>query len=273
MRRVFLLDTFEPNGYPAIATTLNRAGRLVTAPGTRQPRYVVTAPGVKIDGRLLASTPRLALYQVSSPLRLADRSSGITGDGWTGADAKYTRYSPGAKVVLVNLSRPELPVAAQSRTDRAHLQRARPPASGLDRAQRRGKDVPLPGSLGSVLGADPRRADLLAGRFRHRRHPRARSASEDQGAAPVTSKARTLLGKGRRRISRTFSTDEERGVTAEHWGEDARERAESEDWLGLYWQSYVLTRGTSTGTSPATRAKTGSTSRSAASSRSASTSR
>jgi SAM-dependent methyltransferase len=57
----------------------------------------------------------------------------------------------------------------------------------------------------------------------------------------VTSRARTLLGKGRRRISRTFSTDEERGVTAEHWGEDAREKAESEDWQGLYWQSYVLT--------------------------------
>ena len=57
----------------------------------------------------------------------------------------------------------------------------------------------------------------------------------------MTSKARTLLGKGRRRISRTFSTDEERGVTAEHWGEDAREKAESEDWQGLYWQSYILT--------------------------------
>jgi hypothetical protein len=57
----------------------------------------------------------------------------------------------------------------------------------------------------------------------------------------VTSKARTLLGKGRRRISRTFSTDEERGVTAEHWGEDAREKAEGEEWQGLYWQSYVLT--------------------------------
>ena len=55
------------------------------------------------------------------------------------------------------------------------------------------------------------------------------------------SKARTLLGKGRRRISRTFSTAEERGKTAEHWGEDARERAESEDWQGLYWQSYILT--------------------------------
>lgn len=109
VRRVFLLDAPDPTAYPAIPTTLNGAGRLVTAPGTRQPKYVVTAPGVNVDGRLLASTPRLALYRVSSPLRLADRSSGLTPDGWTGADAIYTRYSPGAKVVFVDLSFPELP--------------------------------------------------------------------------------------------------------------------------------------------------------------------
>lgn len=109
VRRVFLLDALEPNGYPAIPTTLNGAGRLVTAPGTRQPKYVVTAPGVNVEGSLLASTDRLALYRVSSPLRLADRSSGLTADGWTGADATYTRYYPGAKLVLVDLSRPELP--------------------------------------------------------------------------------------------------------------------------------------------------------------------
>jgi hypothetical protein len=111
VRRVFLLDAFDPNGYPAIPTTLNGAGRLVTARGTRQPKYVVTAPGVDVDGKLLASTPRLALYRVSSPLRLDDRSSGLTADGWTGADATYTRYFPGAKVVTVDLSRPELPAA------------------------------------------------------------------------------------------------------------------------------------------------------------------
>jgi hypothetical protein len=111
VRRVFLLDAFDPNGYPAIPTTLNGAGRLDTAPGTRQPKYVVTAPGVDVDGKLLASTPRLALYRVASPLRLADRSSGLTADGWTGAEATYTRYDPGAKIVLVDLSRPELPVA------------------------------------------------------------------------------------------------------------------------------------------------------------------
>ena len=30
-------------------------------------------------------------------------------------------------------------------------------------------------------------------------------------------------------------------MTAEHWGEDAREKAESQDWQGLYWQSSILT--------------------------------
>ena len=109
VRRVFALDAPDPFGYPAVPTTLSRAGRLVTAPGTRQPKYVVTAPGVDVDGKLLASTSRLALYRVSAPLRLADRASGLTGDGWTGADASYTRYNPGAKVVLVDLSRPDLP--------------------------------------------------------------------------------------------------------------------------------------------------------------------
>ena len=169
VRRVFLLDAFEPNGYPAIPTTLNRAGRLVTAPGTRQPKYVVTAPGVNIDGRLLASTPRMALYRVSSPLRLADRSSGLTADGWTGADATYTRYYPGAKLVLVDLSRPELP-AVPGRVRVELVSKGSTSASSLDRAQRLGEDLPLPSSPGSVLGANPRLADLLAFTVRDRRH-------------------------------------------------------------------------------------------------------
>jgi hypothetical protein len=109
VRRVFLLDTVDPNGYPAIPTKLTREGRLATAPGTRQPNYIVTAPGVDVDGKLLASTSRLALFRVSSPLRLDNRSSGLTADGWTGADATYTRYDPGAKLVVVDLSRPDLP--------------------------------------------------------------------------------------------------------------------------------------------------------------------
>lgn len=42
-------------------------------------------------------------------------------------------------------------------------------------------------------------------------------------------------------LLRRLTSEDERGVTAEHWGEDAREKAEGEDWQGLYWQSYFLT--------------------------------
>lgn len=46
-------------------------------------------------------------------------------------------------------------------------------------------------------------------------------------------KARALLSR--------LTSEDERGVTAEHWGEEAREKAEGKDWQGLYWQSYILT--------------------------------
>jgi SAM-dependent methyltransferase len=42
-------------------------------------------------------------------------------------------------------------------------------------------------------------------------------------------------------LLRRLTADDERGVTAEHWGEEAREKAEGEEWQGLYWQSYILT--------------------------------
>jgi SAM-dependent methyltransferase len=42
-------------------------------------------------------------------------------------------------------------------------------------------------------------------------------------------------------LLRRLASEDERGVTAEHWGEEAREKAEGEDWQGLYWQSYILT--------------------------------
>ncbi len=57
------------------------------------------------------------------------------------------------------------------------------------------------------------------------------------------SAARRLLGRGRRRVGRALASPaDEREVTAEHWGEEARTKAEGEEWTGLYWQSYVLTQ-------------------------------
>ena len=240
VRRVFLLDAFDPNGYPAIPTTLSGAGRLDTAPGTRQPKYVVTAPGVDVDGKLLASTPRLALYRVASPLRLADRSSGLTADGWTGADATFTRYRPGAKLVFVDLSRPNLPVApgvvrVELVSRGSVVETRRWVAAQRLEAFRFQAPRRLPFSVRSMWRR-PSRLSSWA-----RRHAPARGARERQGAAAMRAR-RDVLGSGRRHLARRFSTDEERSVTAEHWGEDAREKAEGEDWLGLYWQSHALTQ-------------------------------
>jgi hypothetical protein len=105
VRRVFLLDGLDPNGYPAVATTLDDAGRIVpTAPGTRLPNYVVAAPAVDVAGRVVARTPRLLLYRVRPPLRLAGRAEGIAPDGWTGAEAAYSSFGRGT--VRVEVSRP-----------------------------------------------------------------------------------------------------------------------------------------------------------------------
>jgi SAM-dependent methyltransferase len=57
------------------------------------------------------------------------------------------------------------------------------------------------------------------------------------------SEARRLLGRARRRVGRALASPaEERSVTAEHWGEEARTKVEGDEWQGLYWQSYTLTQ-------------------------------
>ncbi len=54
-------------------------------------------------------------------------------------------------------------------------------------------------------------------------------------------KARALLRRGKRSVVLRLRPRSDLSVTADHWGEEAREKAESDDWQGLYWQSYVLT--------------------------------
>lgn len=57
------------------------------------------------------------------------------------------------------------------------------------------------------------------------------------------SEARRLLGRAKRRVGRALpSLADERSVTAEHWGEEARTKVEGDEWQGLYWQSHVLTQ-------------------------------
>ena len=56
------------------------------------------------------------------------------------------------------------------------------------------------------------------------------------------SDARRLLGRARHRLGRVLaSSADEQHVTAAHWGEEAREKAEGDEWQGLYWQSHALT--------------------------------
>ena len=55
-------------------------------------------------------------------------------------------------------------------------------------------------------------------------------------------RARALLRRGTRGLVRRFRPRSELSVTAEHWGQKAQEKAEGDDWQGLFWQSYVLTQ-------------------------------
>lgn len=105
VRRVFLLDAPDPNGYPAVSTKLEASGRIVpTSAGTRLPQYVVTAPSVDIAGRLVRSTGRFALYRVQAPLRLRSRVEGLFADGWIGADAAYSRFVSGRGPIEMEIS-------------------------------------------------------------------------------------------------------------------------------------------------------------------------
>ena len=101
-------------GFPGFEALVRPTGRLTAVNGTvtRPPAvdYVVAPVGADLAGERVATEGRFALWRVSKPLRLATQREGFTGDGWTGADATFTRYLPGAKLVLVDLSRPKLPV-------------------------------------------------------------------------------------------------------------------------------------------------------------------
>jgi hypothetical protein len=106
---VYNLGTPEPAGGPETPVQVSPGSGMIVSKLTGQPvrdRYVVSSLTFGIDGRLIGARPPFALYQTTGPLRMAEARSGVYGDGWTGADASYTRYaarSPGR--VTVTLSR------------------------------------------------------------------------------------------------------------------------------------------------------------------------
>ena len=136
-QHIFLLERVEAEpATPAIPTKLNGAGRLVPAPGRasriRRPRTGSQrrreAPG---EHASTGPVPDLVA------LRLADRSSGLTADGWTGADATYSATT-GCEGDVSRALASRRCRRAQSRAGRADHRRHDRRASGLDLAQRLG---------------------------------------------------------------------------------------------------------------------------------------
>jgi hypothetical protein len=113
VRRVFGVTSQDPS-IPDVSAPLAASGRIVpqlspSSPDAR-PRYVVAAATLNVVGTRIASAGTLALYRVRPPLRLATLTTGITADGWTGASAVYSHFTParrGAHLVVVT-SRPPL---------------------------------------------------------------------------------------------------------------------------------------------------------------------
>jgi len=97
VKSVYNFGGSDGTNLPSTNTSLDPAtGRISVVAGSEAakkfPHYVVVASNVHLAGRLLARPGRLALYRVSEPLRLADSSTGVYPDGWTGAAAAYNRY-------------------------------------------------------------------------------------------------------------------------------------------------------------------------------------
>ena len=94
VKQVFNLGSPEPTGFAETTLTLDsRTGRLAAAGAVPAPKYVVAANGFDVAGAVVATHPPFVLYRVRQPLRAASSIQGVYGDGWTGSDAAYLRYS------------------------------------------------------------------------------------------------------------------------------------------------------------------------------------
>jgi hypothetical protein len=104
---VYGLDSADPTSLPVVPTTVDSRGRIVRTTDGRPhaPHYVVAEPGLDIVGKRVAAEGRLVLYRVPAPLRLRSRLNGVYGDGWSGSNATYTRFSEHPGKVRVDVGR------------------------------------------------------------------------------------------------------------------------------------------------------------------------
>jgi hypothetical protein len=106
---VYNLSTPEPAGGPETAVRVDPVTGLILSTVSGKPltaHNIVSSPSFGVDGRLIAARPPFALYRTQGPLRAAEETTGIYGDGWMSADAAYTRFAvraPGQ--IAVTLSR------------------------------------------------------------------------------------------------------------------------------------------------------------------------
>jgi Dolichyl-phosphate-mannose-protein mannosyltransferase len=123
LRRVYGVTSQDPS-IPDVTAPLDPAnGRIVPqlpadSPDV-DPKYVVADTNVGVDGTRIAHGGALALYRVQAPLRISTITVGVQPDAWTDATASYTRYvvPPGAKQVVVTVSRPPLKGPPPSQVD------------------------------------------------------------------------------------------------------------------------------------------------------------
>jgi hypothetical protein len=113
LKHVWGLDDTTPGPGPILHPDLASVdGRLYPDPKLH---YVVTEPGIDLDGQVVGAYDRWRVYKIKPPLRLAHTEVGIFSDGWIGcpgdpcpvARAGYSQYAtpgnrPGTASVIVS---------------------------------------------------------------------------------------------------------------------------------------------------------------------------
>ncbi len=99
--------TPAPAAFPSKTIALDPlSGRLVTQDHQPYPyRYALAASGLALSGRVIASKPPWALYEVRKPLKLSRVVEGVYPDGWMGSFAALTEHAGTTGRLSIGLSR------------------------------------------------------------------------------------------------------------------------------------------------------------------------
>ena len=99
--------TPAPAAFPATPIALDPvSGKLVAQDHKPYPyRYALAATGLALSGRVVASKPPWALYEVRKPLKLSRVVEGVFPDGWMGSFASLTEHTGKSGRLSIGLSR------------------------------------------------------------------------------------------------------------------------------------------------------------------------